>query len=150
MIFSSFRTAAKFTQTAPAEDLNEYIDISLLKLSAMLNQGPGRSERQIVFVLEVLQRALTAKIDQKHDNRKQSEVVEKRLLTNSIFVVRVHEKVYLFEQEIYESMERKNIFKLPRLWVDILEDDGAGAHDGTACENINNYRIKASFTKRKN
>jgi hypothetical protein len=74
--------------------------------------------------------------------------------------VSVQEQVSLFEQEIYESMERCGIDRLPRLWVDMdmavdvdVEADVDEGGDCTFASRLkgskkSTFRIKASFTKK--
>jgi hypothetical protein len=62
MIFG-FRSAAVAPQISniSSVDHGRLIDVSLMKLSRLQSMGKSRTERQIVFVLDVLQRALYMK-----------------------------------------------------------------------------------------
>jgi hypothetical protein len=57
-------------------DYARFIDVSLLKLSALQRQGKSRSERHIIVVLELLQRALTGKIGLEHGESKKGALRE--------------------------------------------------------------------------
>lgn len=64
MIFS-FRSSSirpqEISKTPNEIDHDRLIDVSLMKLSNLQCMGRNRAEKQILFVLEVLQRALLTK-----------------------------------------------------------------------------------------
>lgn len=69
MIFS-FRSVSirpqEISKMTNEIDHDRLIDVSLMKLSNLQCMGKNRTERQILFVLEVLQRALFKKSLKKH------------------------------------------------------------------------------------
>ncbi len=78
MIFS-FRSASikpqETTKTTNDIDHDRLIDVSLMKLSNLQCMGKNRTERQILFVLEVLQRALYKKSLKKHGDSKLASLI---------------------------------------------------------------------------
>lgn len=58
---ASVQTHAVMKTTESEVDHDRLIDVSLLKLSNLQCMGKIRTERQILFVLEVLERALFSK-----------------------------------------------------------------------------------------
>lgn len=126
-------------------DHDRLIDISLVKLSSLHGMGKLRTEKHILFVLEVLQRALYSKsID---TNGESKECYIQRTYANLIYsLVSVADLVFFFEQEIYSAMMRSNVDRLPRLWIDLP----GGMEKAKEIQSKSlPFRIKASFGKKK-
>ena len=146
MIFSFRSSSSKhqeITKTANEIDHNRLIDVSLVKLSNLQCMGKSRTEKQVLFVLEVLQHALFSKA--LRENGKGNHKLL-GLRYSNLFVVSVADLVYFFEQEIYSAMLRSNVDRLPRLWIDL---PGGLEKAKNATSEILPFRIKASFSKKK-
>ena len=146
----------RYQPTSPAEhiknisevDHNRLIDISLMKLSNLQCIGKSRTEKQILFVLEVLQLSLYKK-SLKYNGQGMVEFVVVFVFTfhnNLMFIVSVADLVFYFEQEIYSAIVRNNVERLPRLWIDL--PGGLEKAKGIKSDKLP-FRIKASFTKKK-
>ena len=93
MIFSAFKknnnkVATSVSITKPSElDYQRLIDVSLVKLSALQRMGTARTERQILLVMEVLQRSLYSKSLQDYGQRKlerEDDIINSCICTHSI------------------------------------------------------------------
>lgn len=147
MIFSFRSSTVRPQETAKAAndvDHDRLIEVSLMKLSNLQCMGRTRTERQILFVLEVLQHALFTKSLKK--NGKSKKYTNSHNSSNVLFVVSVADLVYFFEQEIYSAIMRSNVDRLPRLWIDL--PGGLENAKNIKSETLP-FRIKASFTKKK-
>lgn len=140
---SSIRPNETQQVSSDAIDFDRLIDISLMKLSFLQCMGKMRTERQIVFVLQVLQQSLY------HKSLKtlgEGKYRPSWFSFINIIIVSVADLIYYFEQEIYSGMMRCNVDRLPKLWIDL--PGGLEKAKETKPENLP-FRIKASFTKRK-
>lgn len=147
MIFS-FQSSARnqeIVKDPNSVDHDRLIDISLVKLSSLHGMGKRRTEKHILFVLEVLQRALYSKsID---TNGESKEFYAKIAYSNHLIylLVSVADLVFFFEQEIYSAMMRSNVNRLPRLWIDLP----GGMEKAKEIQSKSlPFRIKASFGKK--